>query len=731
MSSPAKPPPPRSSPPLQNEEAQRPSPSLPPPVPVASTSALPPSSPPPVADELDKEYPPDAIVTYRHLLSPQSLTPSNPLRVIGHCDVDAAYAQFEGVRLGLDKTVPIAVQQWQGLIAINYPARAFGITRHMNVSLSSLTISPFPHFFSPAESYLVCQIMEARKRCPELIACHVATLKDGEDEPKYHENPQITTHKVSLEPYRKESQKIIKIFQRCVPEGEIEKASIDEAYLDLSLPIRNLLLTRYPHLSILPPNSPLGLDTPLPPAPKLDWESSEWGIPPSPISPPPKDPSSDSEEGGGGREGNGWSDVALWLGGEVMERVRGEVEKELGYTTSAGISHNKILAKVCSAYKKPRAQTVLRTSAVSRFLRPMAFQKIRFLGGKLGDAIANEYGAATVGDLLSVSLEEMQRKFGEESLWVYNILRGIDHSEVKEKSLAKSMLASKNMRPPLTALEQGQPWLRVLCVELVGRLKEARGETSDGETGEQGSGVWPKTLVLSWREADLHHNNAGSSNKSKQLPFPFHRPLSPDGPILKIATRLLGEILASNSSLKPGTKPIRIINLALGFTGLERGEEGQRGIEGFLRSGASTSAKVGKRKEVELDEERNAVAGSSTPSTSSSSKKLKNDRPRPSSDDNDDDEEVSISDATWTCPDCSKILPIPSHSELDRVKGEHQDWHIAKALQEETVGSVASSSSSGSKREGIGKKSTTTLNKKKKSNAKENVGGLGGWLLKK
>ena len=47
-------------------------------------------------------------------------------------------AEFEGVRLGLDKTVPIAVQQWQGLIAINYPARAFGITRHMNVSSDQL-----------------------------------------------------------------------------------------------------------------------------------------------------------------------------------------------------------------------------------------------------------------------------------------------------------------------------------------------------------------------------------------------------------------------------------------------------------------------------------------------------------------------------------------------------------------------------------------------------------------
>jgi hypothetical protein len=29
----------------------------------------------------------------RHLLSSQSLGPTNPLRVIAHCDVDAAYAR--------------------------------------------------------------------------------------------------------------------------------------------------------------------------------------------------------------------------------------------------------------------------------------------------------------------------------------------------------------------------------------------------------------------------------------------------------------------------------------------------------------------------------------------------------------------------------------------------------------------------------------------------------------
>lgn len=48
------------------------------------------------------------------------------------------------------------------------------------------------------------------------------------------------------------------------------------------------------------------------------------------------------------------------------------------------------------------AQTILRYSAVPAFLRPMPFQKIRNLGGKLGTAVKETYEANTVGDLLYV-----------------------------------------------------------------------------------------------------------------------------------------------------------------------------------------------------------------------------------------------------------------------------------------------------------------------------------------
>lgn len=111
-----------------------------------------------------------------------------------HVDIDAAYAAMEMSRLKSDPSVPLAVRQWNGLIAVNYAARKFGISRHE----------------SPAE---------ALKKCPELVMVHVATYRGGDTEPGYWEGDDVlpTTHKVSLDPYRRESLKIIQVFQEFCP----------------------------------------------------------------------------------------------------------------------------------------------------------------------------------------------------------------------------------------------------------------------------------------------------------------------------------------------------------------------------------------------------------------------------------------------------------------------------------------------------------------------------------
>lgn len=282
--------------------------------------------------------------TYRHLLSPTSLTPWNPLRVIAHCDIDAAYAQFEAVRTGVPDDQPLIVIQWETIIAVNYPARKFGIKR-------CSTQGP----------------KEARELCPDIVIQHTATYRPGEEESGYWDDANVLTHKVSLDPYRKESGKIMAIFRELVPKGEVEKASIDEAYMDFTPMALDRLLELHPHLATVPPDAPDGLDTPLPPAPPIDWSRAGNLVPTGremeEVEAARGAGEEYSDDGGGEKgddgadmmdererrgetDGSTWEDWALCMGAEIMAEVRKAVWDRLHYTCSAGIAHNKAMAKV-------------------------------------------------------------------------------------------------------------------------------------------------------------------------------------------------------------------------------------------------------------------------------------------------------------------------------------------------------------------------------------------------
>jgi DNA polymerase eta len=114
----------------------------------------------------------DPVITYRHLLS-QALGVKDPFRVIALCDNDAFYANCEMVRLKVDPSKPLVVSQWDALIAVNYPARKYGISR-------------------------MDKAKDALKKCPDLLVVHVATYKEGDPTPAYWDNPNTKTHKVCL-----------------------------------------------------------------------------------------------------------------------------------------------------------------------------------------------------------------------------------------------------------------------------------------------------------------------------------------------------------------------------------------------------------------------------------------------------------------------------------------------------------------------------------------------------
>lgn len=53
------------------------------------------------------------------------------------------------------------------------------------------------------------------------------------------------------------------------------------------------------------------------------------------------------------------SDIKLLIGSSIVNEIRAAVKLQTGYECSAGIAHNKILAKLVCGMNKPNKQTIL------------------------------------------------------------------------------------------------------------------------------------------------------------------------------------------------------------------------------------------------------------------------------------------------------------------------------------------------------------------------------------
>ncbi|RCI02085.1 DNA-directed DNA polymerase eta rad30 [Rhizopus stolonifer] len=352
---------------------------------------------------------------------PQALEGS---RCILHIDL-------EQVRLGISSEVPAAVQQWHSLIAVNYPARKAGVQRH-------------------------CTVNDAKELCPDIQFLHVPTYAAGEKEPKYRENPDRQTQKVSLDPYRAASKKIFQIFHKHC--DKLQKIGLDEAFMDVTTTINKRLenfIDQNPQMLEKVNDEECGT--------KLDWNKVGYVL-----------ESKEEEERKKAElywSKTTWKDLQLYIGAELAAEIRKEIFDTLGYTCSAGIAHYKTVAKLCSSKNKPNKQTVLRLTAVSNFMETVPFTKIRNLGGKLGSEIESELSVDKASDLWPYSIQDLQKKFGPSTgLYLHNICRGIDNEEIIPAKAPKSIMASKSFNPVVENMQDMDKWFSILAIELHNRL---------------------------------------------------------------------------------------------------------------------------------------------------------------------------------------------------------------------------------------------------------------------
>lgn len=166
-------------------------------------------------------------------------------------------------------------------------------------------------------------------------------------------------------------------------------------------------------------------------------------------------------------------DLQLTVGALIVEEMRAAIERQTGFQCSAGISHNKVLAKLACGLNKPNRQTLVSHGSVPQLFSQMPIRKIRSLGGKLGASVIEVLGIEYMGELTQFTESQLQNHFGEKNgSWLYAMCRGIEHDPVKPRQLPKTIGCSKNF-PGKTALatrEQVQWWLLQLAQELEERL---------------------------------------------------------------------------------------------------------------------------------------------------------------------------------------------------------------------------------------------------------------------
>ncbi len=99
-----------------------------------------------------------------------------------------------------------------------------------------------------------------------------------------------------------------------------------------------------------------------------------------------------------------WSseDKFLLCGAVVVQTLREEVHRQLGFTCSAGVAANKKLSKIASGMHKPNKQTLVPPAGVKALMQALPFSRVQGFGGKLGHTLTAEFGdrVKTLGDLI-------------------------------------------------------------------------------------------------------------------------------------------------------------------------------------------------------------------------------------------------------------------------------------------------------------------------------------------
>jgi DNA polymerase-4 len=196
--------------------------------------------------------------------------------------------------------------------------------------------------------------------------------------------------------------------------------------------------------------------------------------------------------------------------------LRHAVKAETGLDCSIGIGPNRMVAKICSDFGKPRGVCEVRAGWEAGFMAGLPLKAIPGVGPKSAARLAG-HGLVNVHEVQALTLAELERLVGrDEADWLTRRTRGEGSGRVRSRSKAKSVSRETTFFDAVSDPDELDRVLLLLTSRVAGQLRDA-----DLRAG---------SVVIKLRHADFR-------TITRQAPL---KPASAlDGPILAAARQLL------------------------------------------------------------------------------------------------------------------------------------------------------------------------------------------------
>ena len=172
----------------------------------------------------------------------------------------------------------------------------------------------------------------------------------------------------------------------------------------------------------------------------------------------------------------------------VAQEIRRMIRAETGLTASAGVSYNKLIAKLASDQNKPDGICVVRPAEGAAFIAAMPVRRIHGVGPVTARRM-QALGIETGADLRARDLPFLQAHFGSAADFYYRAARGEDDRPVRERQSRKSVSVEDTFFDDLTDRDALMTELDRISASLWTRIEKAQ--------------AWGRTVVLKVKFADF------------------------------------------------------------------------------------------------------------------------------------------------------------------------------------------------------------------------------------